>query len=215
MTLRKQVQATLIAEDRMSMAGSLGLFLIGLAWCLGIGIFVASLLWFIVGRLSGFGWFGVYCLVLVPLLVWYEKRNRKDYLMASLQEDRGAPVTSTEVYVDRAMLQAKGFEMLFTWGPRQLLDGFAALRGRRSGDHNARFHRAAQAVLELAKYPGGVEVKAIMHPPENMPVFIAALDWLDKHDYIGRSSDGERLWLSTIGKKKLAEKGINPKVAEF
>ena len=203
-SLRKQVQSVLIAEDRVSLAGSLGKFLYGVAWCLGVGFLFATLLRFIAGGLSWIAWFGVYLLVLIPLLVWHELRNRKDYVVASLHEDEPSVVTDD---VAKAQILS-----LLTWGPRQLLDGLGALRGRRSGDQNARFKRAAQAVLELGKYSGGVEIKLIMHPPENMPVFISALDWLDKHDYIGRSSDGERLWLSSIGRKKLTEKGVTLKI---
>ncbi|QOV90744.1 hypothetical protein [Humisphaera borealis] len=212
-SLRKQVQDLLVAEDRMSLAGSLGMFLVGLAWCLGVGIVLASLLWFVVPLgWSWIRWFGIYWLVLIPLLVWHERKNRKDYVVRSLTEDDGTPYTAGEAASDSIKLQAAGFAMLLTWGPRQLLDGFAAIRGRKSGDRSARFKRAAQAVLELGKYSSGVEIKQIMRPPENMPVFIAALDWLDKHDYIGRSSDGERLWLSTIGRKKLTDKGVVLKI---
>jgi len=207
-SLRKQVQTVLIAEDRVSLAGSLGLFLIGLAWCLGVGIVLASLFWFLIDGLSWFAWFGIYWLILIPLLIWHEKTTRKDYVVASLSDGSSA----SDAITDQFKLQTAGISMLLAWGPRQMLDGLAALRGRAGAAQNARFKRAAQAVLELAKHSGGVEIKGIMHPPENMPVFMWALDWLDKHDYIGRSSDGERIWISSIGRKKLTDKGIVVKI---
>jgi hypothetical protein len=204
-SLRKQVQNALIAEDRVSLSGSLGMFLRGLAWCFTAGLLLTIVLWWFVGGLSWIAWFGIFWLVLIPVLVWHETRNRKDYVLASLHEDR------SEASTPEAADQSAAVRMI-VWGPRQLMDGLAAVRGRRSGEHTARFKRAAQAVLELGKYSGGVEIKGIMHPPENMKVFMSALDWLDKHDYIGRSSDGERLWLSSIARKKLTDKGIILKI---
>lgn len=197
----------LIAEDRTSLAGSLGKFLYGLAWCLGVGFLLATVLWFAIDGLSWIAWFGIYLAILIPILLVHEMRSRKTYVVASLNEepDSGSMVTAEKNQIIS----------LLTWGPRQLLDGLAALRGKRSSDFNTRFKRAAQAVVDLGKYSGGIEVKAIMHPPENMPVFLSALDWLDKHDYIGRSSDGERLWLSSIARKKLTESGITIKITSI
>src|SRR5687768_17805797 len=58
--------------------------------------------------------------------------------------------------------------------------------------------------LDLAGQTGGVELRQAMRRPEHTPTFMAAVDWLDKNDWLGRSADRTRIWLSSAGRKKLA-----------
>jgi len=210
-----RTQALLRAHDARSMAGSLGKFVTGVLWCLGAACLFATLVVIIfwalgVGSLIGWiGWFGVYWLVILPLLILQERKSQPGYLIESLSSHIDPnPSSGGEFLANRGRVGVAILGNMFMWGPRALLEGFSSIRGRPTAKRIALFKRAATMVLELAKYDGGVEIRGLMPPPEDMPVFTQAIDWLDKHDYIGKSSDGERLWITTIGKKRLSDHGI-------
>jgi hypothetical protein len=209
---RKQVQAMLRHEDSVSLRGSLGRLFKGIGFCAIIGIVVATALTFGISALFNkhpigwFAWFGIYWLLLIVALVISQRRRHADYLVGSLNAPDHLGDDSSPLVVRTPYLMA------VLWGPRAILDGVAAVRGKWTARQNAAYKRAAQMVLEMAKYDGGVEIRALMHPPEDMAIFNEVIDWLEAHDYLGKSSDGERFWLTTIGKNKLAAHGIHPKV---
>jgi hypothetical protein len=215
-SLRRKVHEYLRAEDSRSMAGSLGLFLTGLGVCFVVGLAVATVLTLTTGFLKNyvpinwFGWFLVYWVVLVPLLIWQERRSRTDYLVGALTDVSPNPSSRGEYEMDRARVGVAAYATMITWGPRALLDGVSGLRGRWTVKQNHMFNRAAAIVLDLAKFDGGIEFRDVMHPPENMALFTAAMDWLEKNDWTGKSSDGQRVWLTSIGKKKLMDRNMMP-----
>jgi hypothetical protein len=94
------------------------------------------------------------------------------------------------------------------------LTGCPGSAGKTSRHRKDVFKRAAQIVQYLAKYSSGVPIRGLMRPPENMAVVTAALDWLEANDYTGRSSDGERMWITTIGRNKLESHNIHIKITE-
>jgi hypothetical protein len=205
-SLRKQVQAMLRHEDSVSLRGSLGRLFKGIGVCILVGIVFATSLTFGLqamlhrSPLGWFTWFWIYCVLLVVLMILVQRRRHTEYVVASLTAD---PLEAMASPRRSPYLQA------IVWGPKSVLDGISAVRGKWTATQNAKFKRAAQMVLEMSKYDGGVEVRALMHPPEDMAVFNEVIDWLDAHDYLGKSSDGERFWLTTIGKKKMNEHGIS------
>lgn len=209
-SLRKQVQAMLRHEDSVSLRGSLGRMFKGIGLCALIGIAVATLLSFGTARgfhqpiLGWLSWFGIFWGLLVVLLILMQRSRHPGYVVKSLSED---PVGEDNV----PLTHGSPYLLWIIWGPSSILDGIAAIRGKWTARQNALFKRAAQMVLEMAKFDGGVEVRALMHPPEDMAIFNEVIDWLDAHDYLGRSSDGERFWITTIGRGKLTAHGIQPK----
>jgi hypothetical protein len=213
-SVRRQVQEMLMAEDRFSFAGSLGLLLWGLLGCLVMATVTATLLHFITGQLfeerpiGWFGWFIAFWVVLIPIVIWQERKGHKEYVLASLDSEDLHVSSTGEAAVVGFHLGVGTITDMLVWGPRRALEGLAGMRGNRSPTKKALFKRASQMVVTLAKEPGGIGIKLLMRPPENMAIFTASLDWLDRHDYIGRSSDGERIWIGTIGRKKLASHGI-------
>jgi hypothetical protein len=193
-------------EDSVSLRGSLGRLFKGIGVCILIGIAAATILTFGSSALlhhsplSWFTWFWLSCALLAIAMIVVQRRRHTDYVVASLTAD---PVEAMASPRRSPYLQA------VVWGPKAVLDGVAAVRGKWTATQNAMFKRAAQMVLEMSRYDGGVEVRALMHPPEDMVVFNQVIDWLDAHDYIGKSSDGERFWLTSIGRKKMNEHGIS------
>ena len=154
------------------------------------------------------GWFLVYLLVLVPLLIWHERRSREDYFADSLGSVDPSPSSRGEYEMNKAGIAVGMYAALLVWGPRALIDGLNGLRGRRTLGQQAVFDRATVLVLELAKVDGGVPIKELLNPPEDMQVFGSAVDMLDRHDCIGKSTDGRSLWLNSTYRRKLNERKL-------
>jgi hypothetical protein len=211
-TLRKEVHAMLRLHDATSMNGSLGRFLKGLGVCLAGGIVLATLLDVFFNGL-GIGWWGCflgYLIVLTGLLIWQERRTVKDYLSGPLQViDLNLPASEQRRSGPLSPQMRKVVSTIF-WGPLAMIDGFRGLRGQRSPLQEAAFDRAAVIVLDLTKVDGGVEIKELLNPPEDMPIFGSAVDLLSTHGWIGKSSDGRSMWLDSYHRKKLAEKRLTP-----
>lgn len=201
----------LIAQDTRSIRGSMGRLLLGMGWC-AVAIFawatVITLLCDALFGSSGIGWRGWFVLgavVLLGILAWLEFRALSaDTLIArSADEDVPAAPPAGEDY---AMPVSRGSPLYkLVWGPPAVLSGLRGVRGKHTRRQSAVFDRAAVLVLELAGEPGRVDVKQLVHPPEDLATFAAAVDWLQANDWIGRSTDGGSLWLSTLGQKRLVD----------
>lgn len=205
-------------EDQVDFKGSLGQFLKGLGWCAAAGFLISTVLWMAVGseRIGWTGWFGIYWVLLIAVLVVQSRRHKeKGYTVRSLEDasDHHEDTPGGQAAGDLE-LRAPFFAQVLSWGPRAMVDGFAGLRGKHNHRQRAIFKRAAQILSRLAKFSSGIPIRALIQPPENIPIFAAALDLLDTHDYAGRSSDGERIWITTHGRKKLAEHHIHIKIDE-
>jgi hypothetical protein len=215
-----ELREMLIAQDARSMRGSLGRFLLGVGWCL-VAVFVwATFFTLLFNALfggSGIGWRGWFVLgvvVLIGILVWLEMRAlSSDTLLARSTEDEAAaaspPATPPGAPADYAMPVRPGSPLAkLVWGPPAVLAGFRGVRGKRTRRQEAVFDRAVVILFDLAREPGRVGVQYLMHPPEDMAAFAAAIDWLEAHDWIGRSTDGASIWLSTLGQKRLVERKL-------
>lgn len=214
--LRRRIQDFLREEDSRSLFGSLGAFLSGLGVCVGAGIVIATaislFLYFSLDKtyLGWWGWFLAYWVVLVPILIWQEKRSHNDYLVESL----GNVEDDVSGHADHGAIHSRGGLAVVTdaiaWGPKNLIDGAAGLRGKWTARQNKIFKRAAQLVGVLAKYDGGIEVRTLIQRGEDMAIFTAAMDWLERNEWAGKSPNGERVWISSPGRKKLIERDMVP-----
>jgi hypothetical protein len=213
-SLLERTQHILRVHDSRSIAGSLGKFILGAIWCVIAGVIFASLicllLWMIgVGSVIGwFGWLGIAALIIAGL-IWQAARSEPGEILQGVSDHVDFDPSSRgehEMNMSRVHVAVIGdFAM---WGPRNVVEGFSGIISRPTAARTAFFARAATMLLDLARAGSGVQVRALMHPPENMKAFTKAIDWLDKHDYIGKSSDGTKLWITTLGKKRLADHGI-------
>jgi len=210
--LYHEIRSMLRLADATSMAGSLGRFVMGIGVCIGMGVVVASIITACLVAIANTslvgwtGWFLVYLVVLVPWLIWHERRSREDYLTEAVRGIDPSPSSRGEYELNRAGLAVGAYASLLVWGPRALVDGLRGLRGHRSLTQEAVFDRATGLVLDLAQVDGGVPIKELLIPPENMQVFASAVDILDRHDFIGKSTDGRSLWLNSRYRQKLMER---------
>jgi hypothetical protein len=151
------------------------------------------------------GWFWLYVLVLVPLIIWYERKYRRDHMLeAVLSVDPNQSPWANSASSQMGLLAAGVTSVLF-WGPRGLVDGLRGMIGRRTVVQSAVIDRAVLLVPDLNAYPGRVEVKKLIHPPEEMQIFAQSVDMLDALDLIGKSKEGDSLWLSSTFRQKLVD----------
>jgi len=197
-TLRSEVEALLRAEDKTSLAGSLGRFLKGSGICFVIGFIFATLLKLVVGW-SWFGWLFCFLLVMVGIVLWHQR----------------GPVTVDLSKVRQGTNTNRGIMSIIFGGPLAAIEGLRGMRGQWTPQQHAAFDRAAVLVFDLAKVDGGVPVKDVLHPPEDMQAFGSAVDWLDSNDWIGQATGGGSLWLSTVGRRKLVSKHLMPPPGDF
>jgi hypothetical protein len=206
-----QLRAVLIKQDSRSMRGSLGRFLLGLGWCV-LAVFAAATVVAVVlnavfgGSGIGWrGWFTVFFLGMAGLLFWLQRRARTtDAAVAS-----GAGDAVAVSRVEQALLPPPGASVSrLVWGPPALLAGFRGVVGARTRKEEAVFDRAVVLVFDLAREPGSIAVKGVLHPPEDLTVFGAAVDWLEANDWIGQSTDGSSVFISTLGQQRLVERKL-------
>lgn len=208
--LATKANAMLRLQDAGSLAGSLGKLLMGAGVCFAVGLLFASFMTGILYALFGSsgigwsGWFLVYLIVIVPLLIWQERRSRENYLENAIDRVDPNPSSYGESRLNRISIWVGVVASWLVWGPRALIDGSRGIRGRHSMARQAVFERASLLVADLALSPGGVGIKQLLHPPEDMRAFGTAVDMLDTHGWIGKSSDGGSLWLSSTVRAKLA-----------
>jgi hypothetical protein len=222
--IRRKIQDLLREEDSRSFTGSLGVFLSGVGTCLVGGIVFATVLALGLGAfrdeevkplITWRGWFGIYILVVAVLVFLRERKSHSKQIVESFSpadadpaHDAHASATAPAQVVTHAVTNA--WSTLMHWGPDSVVDGLAGLRGKWTARQNAVFKRAAQMLVTLAKYDGAVGIPYLVRPPEDMRIFAAAVEWMEKNMWLGRSSDGERLYISSPGKQKLHQRNLIP-----
>ena len=209
-TLRREVQELLKADDARSIHGSLGLFVMGAGACLVAGFTFATIVTFVLYMMAGtsalgwFGWFSIYLIIVGVFVYRYGKHLQRGFVLESLSAD--ATAETQRVYIGEPRISNP-----VAWLPFAIVTGLAGVRRNWSARQSAVFNRAAEFLIDVAKQDGGSGVRQLMHPPENMPIFTSAADWLERNDWVGKSSDGDRFYISTAGQKRLVAVNLMPK----
>jgi hypothetical protein len=195
--------------------GGVLLMLAGAGIILLAGVVVTSIVtfilytWFDSSFLGWTGWFVVYLIAIVPLLVREERRSRGHFLSeAAAGLDNPMDASSYGEYqLDRGAAMTAVYSEMLLWGPRALLRGIATMRGQQPTRFRGLLERAAQVILTLYRSPDAMLLAKLIQPGEPPARFREVLKWLDDQDYIGLSSDGKRVWLSSRMRGKLASEG--------
>jgi hypothetical protein len=188
--LHNEIRTNLRLADATSPSGSLGRLLKGTGVFLALGLIISISL-AVAFDSSWFGWklcFLTFLLIVVPLLIWRERKSRESYLTEAVR-------TADPTRPNPAVTLVFGV-------PRALFAGYRGLRGQLTLTQQAVLDRATVLVLDLARADGGIPIKELMKPPENMHIFGTAVDLLDRHDCIGKSTDGRSLWLNSTYRRK-------------
>jgi hypothetical protein len=205
-----ELRAILVKQDVRSIRGSLGRFLLGLGWCFLAVFILATVIALLLNTLFGSsglgwrGWFAVFFVGMAALLGWLYIRQRARGAVVAASPD-SAPIRGFEAFLSPDV--GKRIPRI-VWGPPALLTGLRGLLGMRTRREEAVFDRAVVLVFDLAKEPGSIGVKAVVHSPEDMNIFGAAVDWLEANDWIGQSTDGSSVFISTLGQQRLVERNL-------
>jgi hypothetical protein len=207
--LALEVAEMLRIEHAAGLAMTVGRMVLGALVCLLVGMILASVLVAILAALLGgsilgwWGWYFVYLVALVPFLIWHERRTRPDYLADAMVSIDPKPSSRGEWEANQFSALVATVVSILVWGPRSLIDGVRTIQSWRTG-HSAILRRAAAMVMKLRKTAGAVPLPSLLIVPEDMHLFGAAVDLLDEHGWIGRSSCGQSIWLDSRYREKVA-----------
>lgn len=210
--LRERVYTTLLKRSTIEPQ---------LAWALLLGgafiiLAVSAILAFVITIISlplydGEGpsfrfWFWLFVLAFVPLILWEERRSRSGFFTLAqpdvdLTRDRD---NLGEYLLERSKSNARAIVDGLLWAPRAMVAGFRAIRGTRSPGLDLVLPEAADLLTLMITLDGGVKIKDLVPPGEDPMQLMPTLKWLDAHDYIGTSTRGDRVWVSTFARKRLA-----------
>jgi hypothetical protein len=196
-------------EEAGSLPGSVGRLLRGIGICFAMGVLGASVLaiglYMIAGTtlIGWWGWFLAYLIVLASLLIWHERKTRPDYVSDSVRATEPKSSSRREAAPDQTTPKAPVYIAWAVWGPLALLEGMRGMRGMRTRAQHAVLDRAGLLIVDLSQSMQGIEIRDLMHPPEDMDVFSASVDLLDKHGWIGKATDGQSMWLNSTFRQKL------------
>ncbi len=170
--------------------------------------FVWTILWRLFGEtyLSFWGWFCVLVLLLLPYLITLERRTRGNFWSDSIMNsglDYGNPSSVGDYYHQRGAATIFFYVEMLLIGPRMLIGGYNRFRGVDPVRFNQLIERSATLIRDLASAGGSCAVEKLVHPGEPVVNVLRIVERLDKQEWVGRSTDGRRVWLSSRAKADL------------
>ena len=175
-------------------------------------LFATGFLWTILWRLLGetylsfWGWFCVLVLLLLPYLILLERRTRGNFWSNSIINsglDYGNPSSVGDYYHQRGAATLFFYVEMLLIGPRLLIGGVNRLRGVDPVRFNQLIERSASLIRDLAAAGGSCAVEKLVQRGEPLVDVLRIIERLDKQEWVGRSTDGKRVWLSTRAKADL------------
>ncbi|QOV89861.1 hypothetical protein [Humisphaera borealis] len=151
---------------------------------------------------SFFTVFVLLCLVVIPMLMWLERRSRGKFL-----EDSLAGEDSRYSSYGEYELRSTGFVWtLYTeialLGPRLLWSAFDWWQGRSGADSPIR-GIAAELALELFEAGEGRQIAELIRPDRPTSALFPALKYLIWREWADISAKRDRVWLCTPAKQKI------------
>lgn len=207
---RQRIVAALSQTEAMDFAA--------LATCLAIGVpltFIAPFLVAILIKTIAFqaewNWplgfvstFVLISLLIVPWLMWYERRTKGSFY-ADAARDHGNPYEASS-YGEYEMNQGRAGIAAWTeislTGPRLLWEFIDRVQGRGKLD-TAKIAAAAELIDELIEAGQGVEIRELVTPARSRAKLNDLIDFLKRHDWADTSTDGKRVWVRSDVMKKL------------
>jgi hypothetical protein len=202
----------LVRSQSLDLAGAVVKLAIGLPLCLLGPLFVAVLIEPLVlrwggGLLPSFGTiFLVLTAVLLPLLLWLERRTKGEYFADVMREESRTPPDSCDDDFRRrdTGLAWAFFTEIALLGPRLVWAFINWLRGRPHGEPSSRIV-AAQIACELFAQGESLPLSALVRPDRPRAQVAAAVKQLLAIDWVGLSVHHDRVWLSSRTHDRLAE----------
>ena len=158
------------------------------------------------GVVPGFGaTFLLVTVVLVPLLMWLERRSRGEFFLDAVRGE-ASPLAASS-YGEYELQSTKFGWMAWTeialTGPRLLWEVIDGYRGRVAGDPRLRV-LAAEVTAELLDAGEGLPMRQLVRPDRPASVLARAVDYLMQRGWADVSSRRDRVWLATPVRERLA-----------
>jgi len=148
--------------------------------------------------------FALVCLVVVPLLMWYERRTRGRFLEDEFSEGMG--YTRPSSYGEYEMQKMRFSYVMYVetalLGPRLLWHVYDWARGTPSVHQPVRT-LAAEVAVELLDAGEGQPVKRLVHSGRSQAQVQWAIKYLESRDWVGVSRGRDRVWLCTPVRERL------------
>jgi hypothetical protein len=152
--------------------------------------------------------FVVLSILMVPLLIWYERRTRGEYFMDALREWGGddGPWFGGSIHrgVDTEGPGAILLMELFLFGPRLVIGATRSLR-ERSRVRHVPLALAADVLLHLLRHDGGIPPAELRDVSTEATAVRDAILYLAFFDWVDLSKDRTRIWVLTDARKALGE----------
>jgi hypothetical protein len=196
------VAQKLFAGEALSTVAVVAKLAAGLGLCLIGPLFVTGIVYAVEGRLGGralpgfWATFLLLCLVLIPLLMWLERRTRGKFLDDSLAGESAGYSSYGEFELRSTTFLWTVYTEIALQGPRLLWGVIDWWSGRQSVSEAFRLAAAALAV-ELYDNGQGSPVVELVRPGRPRSVLYPAIRYLVWRDWADLSSRKDRVWLRT------------------
>jgi hypothetical protein len=149
--------------------------------------------------------FVVVSAVLVPLLMWYERRTRGEFLTDSVRGETSPFEASSygEFEMQRSKMAWYGYVEVALTGPRLLWEVIDYLRGSTLVDQPLRLI-AAQIAVELFDAGEGRPIETLVREDRPARVAWIAIQYLLRREWVGISSRKDRVWLASDVRERLS-----------
>ena len=177
-----------------------------------IGPFVIASFLFAIDRraqadsLPAFGaTFLLACAVVVPWLMWLERRSRGEFFMDAVRGETTQLGASSygEYELQSAKFGWYAWTEIALTGPRLLWEGIDSLRGRAPVDQGFRL-LAAEVVVELLDAGEGLPLRKLARPERPAPTVQRVVAYLVRCQWADLSSRKDRVWLTSPVRARLA-----------
>jgi hypothetical protein len=158
--------------------------------------------------MGGGGLFMTFVIVsafLVPLLMWYERRTRGEFLTDSVRGETSPFEASSygEFEMQRSRMAWYGYVEIALTGPRLLWEVIDQLRGSTPVDQALRVI-AAQVADELYEAGEGRSIGTLVREDRSIKVVWNAVHYLIRREWVDISSRKDRVWLASDVRERLA-----------
>jgi hypothetical protein len=151
--------------------------------------------------------------VLVPLLMWYERRSRGEFVADAMS---GADPSPPSSYGEWEMRRTTIWWVFWTecalLGPRLLWSAIDARRGSPATDQRT-CSVAAEIAIELFDAGQGMSLGDLVRADRGGRDVVLAAQFLVSHEWAGISSQRDRVWLSSATRDRLARLNLPLTVA--
>ncbi|MEM8875923.1 MAG: hypothetical protein AAGD32_16875 [Planctomycetota bacterium] len=208
---KDRIVGQLQKHDTMAAGRTILVLVAGAAWCaIVVSVVaggVAALLGHFEVRVPFIAIWGVTATLVLPWAFWYESRTAGRFYedgAAGLPQGRANSYGEWELRTTEASWLA--YIELALSGPRWIMQGLG-LRKKRDQVDRVILNRAADIVLQLQDLGEGTSVKKLARPADEESAFRRAMDYLADHDWVGRSKDRRRVWLTSLAAQRLGNAG--------